>query len=79
MHHDFVQHSCRKMHHLQSHSLLGCDGTPLVNGLANDVHDPAQGLRAHWDSDGGASVQNLLSTNQALSTVHGDGTHCVLP
>lgn len=62
-----------------SNLLLSGDGTPLVNGLANDVHDPAQGLWAHWDSDGGTSVQNLLSTNQALSTVHGNGTHCVLP
>lgn len=67
------------MHHLQSHSLLGGDGTPLVNGLANDVHDPAQGLWAHWNSDGGSRVQNLLSTNQTLSTVHGNGTHRVLP
>lgn len=69
----------KKKLYLQSHLLLGGDGTPLVNGLANDVHDPAQGLWAHWDSDGGTSVQNLLSTNQTLSTVHGNGTHCVLP
>lgn len=69
----------QKMHHLQSHSLLGGDWTPLINRLANDVHDPSQGLWAHRDSDGGTSVQNLLSTNQTLSTVHGNGTHCVLP
>ncbi len=60
-------------------SLLGGDGTPLVDGLANDIHDPAQGLGTHWDSDGGTSVQNFLSTNQTFSTIHSNGTHCVLP
>ena len=59
-------------------SLLGGDGTPLVDGLTDDIHDPAQSLGTHWDSDGGASVQNPLSTDQTLCTVHGNGTHCVL-
>lgn len=64
---------------LKTDLLLGGDGTPLINGLTNDIHDPAQGLWTHWDSNGSTGVQNLLSTDQTLSTIHGDGTHCVLP
>lgn len=59
--------------------LFGGDGTPLVNGLADDIHNPAQGLWADWDSDGGTSVQNLLPTHQTFSTIHSNGTHSVLP
>lgn len=60
-------------------SLLGGDGTPLINGLPNDIHNPAQRLWTHWDSDGGTSVQNFLSADQTFSTIHSNGTHCVLP
>ena len=60
------------------YSLLGADRTPLVDGLSDDIHDPAQGLGAHGDPDGGAGVQDLLAADQTLGTVHGDGTHSVL-
>lgn len=59
--------------------LFGGDGTPLIDGLTNDIHNPAQGLWAYWDSDGGTGVQNLLPTHQTFSTVHSNGTHGVLP
>lgn len=60
-------------------SLLSGDGTSLINGLTDDIHNPAQGLGAHWDSDGGTSVQNLLSTDKTFSSVHSNGTHRILP
>ena len=44
----------------------------------NDVHDATKGLGAHRDFDGGTSVQDGLSANQTLSTVHGNGTNSVL-
>ena len=44
----------------------------------NDVHDATKGFRAHRDLDGRTSVQDRLSANQTLSTVHGNGTNSVL-
>ena len=54
------------------------DGTTLVNGLANDVHDTAEGGSTDGDTDGGAGVDNLLATNETLGTVHGNGADRVL-
>lgn len=59
--------------------LFGGDGTPLINGLTDDIHNPAQGLWADGDSDGGTSVQNLLPTHQTFSTIHSNGTDCIFP
>ena len=58
--------------------LVGGDGTPLVNGITDHVDDTAEGLGTHGDHDGRTGVVNHLSTDQTLSTVHGDGTHGVL-
>lgn len=52
--------------------------TTFVNGLANDVHDTAESRAANGDLDGGAGVDDLLSTNETLGTVHGNGTDGVL-
>ena len=49
------------------------DGTTLVNGLANDVHDTAESRSADGDTDGGTGVDDLLATNETLGTVHGNG------
>ena len=54
------------------------DGTTLVNGLANDVHDTAEGGGTDGDTDGGAGVDNLLATDETLGTVHSDGADRVL-
>ena len=61
------------------YSLLGADRTPLVDGLSDDIHDPAQGLGAHGDPDGSTGVQYPLPADQTLGTVHGDGADGVLP
>ena len=54
------------------------DGTTLVNGLANDVHDATEGGGTDGDTDGGAGVDDLLATDETLGTVHGNGTDRVL-
>ena len=54
------------------------DGTTLVNGLANDVHDAAESRSADGDTDGGTGVDDLLATNETLGTVHGNGADRVL-
>jgi hypothetical protein len=52
--------------------------TTLINGLANDVHDTAKSSLADGHEDGGTSVDDLLSTDETLGTVHGNGTDGVL-
>lgn len=49
------------------------DGTTLVDGFANDVHDPTQSCGTDGDHDGCASVDDLLTTNETFCTVHGNG------
>ena len=58
--------------------LVGVDGAPLVNGVTDNVDDPAQGLLSHGDLDGGAGVDDRLAADQTLRTVHGDRPHSVL-
>ena len=80
------------LEHLSSHGLIyegwglsvdgreldTLDGTTLVNGLANDVHDTAEGGSTDGDTDGGTGVNDLLATDETLGTVHGNGTDRVL-
>ena len=54
------------------------DGTALINGLADDVHDTAKGGGTDGDTDGGAGVDDLLATDETLGTVHGNGADRVL-
>ena len=58
--------------------LVALDGTTLVNRLANDVHDAAEGGLADRDLDGGTGVDDLLPTDETLGTVHGNGADRVL-
>ena len=61
-----------------SEEILRVNGTPLVDWVTNDVDDSAEGLLTHGDLDGGSSVDDGLSTDKTLSTVHGNGTDGVL-
>ena len=54
--------------------LVALDGTTLVNGLANDVHDTAKSIFAYGNTDGSTSVDDPLSSDETLSTVHSNGT-----
>jgi len=57
---------------------FGMDGEPLdaldratlVDGLANDIHDTAEGGFADRNLDGGTGVNDLLTTNKTLGTIH---------
>lgn len=54
------------------------DGTTLVNGLADDVHDTAESRGADGDTDRGTGVDDLLATDETLGTVHGNSADRVL-
>jgi len=59
-------------------SLGRVDGSPLINGVTNNVDDSAKSFLADRDSDGGAGVEDLVSSYKTLCSVHGNGSHCVL-
>lgn len=44
------------------------DGSTLVDGLSNDVHDATKAGGSDGDEDGGASVDDLLSANESLGS-----------
>jgi len=54
------------------------NGTPLVNWLTNDVHDTSQCTLPDRNLDGGTGVDNPLSPDETLGTVHGNGSDRVL-
>ena len=54
------------------------DRAGFVDGLADDVHDPAERTFADWHQDGLAGVGHGLAAGQALGHVHGDAAHGVL-
>lgn len=56
-------------------TLFGLNGSSLVNGVTNHVHNPAQSLGADGNTDGGSSVDNLLTADKSFGGVHGDGPH----
>ena len=70
-------HECRRVGVDGGH-LDTLDGASLVNGLANNVHDTAEGCGADRDLDGGTRVDDLLATDETLGTVHSNGTDRVL-
>ena len=56
----------------------GVDATTLVDRFANDVHDAAQRVTTHGNLDGRPSVNDLLTSNKTLGTIHGNCTDGVL-
>lgn len=66
------------MHTASDYSRLGIDWPPLVNRLPNHIDDATKSLRSHRDPDGCADISADLTSDQTLSTVHGNGAHCVL-
>jgi hypothetical protein len=72
------QHGKGRCYLVNTTAVGGINGTTLINGLTNDVHDTAKHTRTNRDGNGGASIGDLLSTDKTLSTVHSDGTDSVL-
>ena len=56
---------------------LSADGTQLVHGLANDVHDPSQYFAAH-EHGNGTGVLHCLTAGEAIGGVHRDAANGVL-
>jgi hypothetical protein len=54
------------------------DGSSLVDGLTNDVHDSTQGGGTDGDLDRRTSVNDFLSSDKTIGTVHGNGSDSVL-
>ena len=62
------------------------DGPPLlvsrcglvVNGLAQQIEDPAQAFLAYRNGDGGAGVSGFHAPLQAIGGGHGDTAHHVV-
>jgi hypothetical protein len=59
-------------------SFLGVDWTTLIDWFTDNVDDTTQGLTTNWDGDWRTSVNNGLTTDQTLGTVHGNGSDSVL-
>merc|ERR1719449_195556 len=58
--------------------LVGVNGAPLVNGISDNVDNSAESLGSDGDHDGVASVIDNVSSDETLSTVHGNGPDGVL-
>src|SRR5690606_22042901 len=54
--------------------LVAGNRTGFVDGLAQDVHDAAQGADTDRNSNGGASVVHVQATLEAFGGTHGNGT-----
>lgn len=53
---------------------LGVDWSSLVNGLSNDVHNSSQTFWSDWNHDWVSGILDGLSSNQTISSVHGNGS-----
>ena len=59
-------------------ALLGVDRAALVDRLAEDVHDAAEGLAADGDGDRGAGGDGLHAADHSVGRLHGDAADLVL-
>ena len=62
---------------MNGQEVVGLDGSLLVDGLSDDVHDSAKALGADGHHNGAASVNDGLACDEALSGVEGNGSHTV--
>ena len=53
------------------------DRAAFINGLTNDVQDTSKRAVTDRDGDGSTRVDDLLATDETLSTVHGNATNGV--
>jgi peptide chain release factor 1 len=59
-------------------ALVSLDRTTLVNGVTSDVHDTAKSRGADGNSDGSTGIMGSSTSDETLSTVHGNATDDVL-
>src|SRR5690606_38179504 len=60
---------------VNGHASLVLDGARFIHGIAEHVHDAAQGALADRHGDGGAGVGHRETPGQALGGTHGDAAH----
>ena len=53
------------------------DRAAFINGLTNDVQDTSKRTVTDRDGNGSTRVDDLLATDETLSTVHGNATNGV--
>jgi hypothetical protein len=53
---------------------FGVDGSSLIDGVTDDVHNSAEGFGADGNTDGGAGVDDFLASDETFSGVHGNGS-----
>ena len=53
------------------------DGAALVNGFANDIHDPAKRLGANRHRNLSACGNHFAAAGEAFGRIHRDGAHSV--
>src|SRR5690242_5131026 len=59
-------------------SLLRMNLAHLVNGLAQDIEDPAEGLFADGHGDRPPEADRLHAAHESIGGLHGDGAHAAL-
>ena len=59
--------------------LLRIDRPKLINGFADNVDNPAEGLGTDGHRDRRPRVRNILPANQPVRPIHGDGAHLTSP
>lgn len=50
------------------------DGSSLIDGFTNNVHDTSESTRSDWNGDRTSGVNNTLSSDETFSTVHGNSS-----
>jgi len=63
---------------MDSLTLVGLHGAPLVNWVTNNIDDTAESLGSNRDHDGVSGIVDNIAADQTLSTVHGDSPDGVL-
>ena len=63
---------------MDGEQLLVLDGSTLVDGLADDVHDAAETATSDGNHDGLAGVAGWVATDETLGTIHSNASHRTL-
>ena len=75
----FHTHVCELRGFLVNTGLVdGGNGTSLIDGLSNNVHNTSQTFGSHRDHNRGAGINTSLSSDKTFSTIHSNGSNCVV-
>merc|ERR1719189_2161185 len=57
---------------------VGFQGTTFINGITNNIDNAAKGFFTDRDTNGGSGINDLLSTDKTLCTIHSNGSDGIL-